>query len=241
MPEITIFAHRGYRTPQASENSLEALTHAIERGYAIEFDVHRTADGKLVIVHDDDMIRLLEDPRLIKDVTLEAIRALSVKSNKFNGSIPTLDQILVRVTDAAVNIELKTFPVPYRGIEKQVQELLRDFSRRQFVISSFNHETLERVKYFIPDIELAALTSDQLSKPWQYLTARGFKAWHPNLYSLTEANVDAVHGEGIKIRTWTANTQEQWERLVDLGVDGIFTDFPDQLKQYLTEQRVAFR
>jgi glycerophosphoryl diester phosphodiesterase len=238
MSEITVFAHRGYRTPQAYENSLEALAKAVELGYAIEFDVHRTADRELVIVHDDDMVRLLEDERYVKDVTLAAIRNQSRQSTKFKGSIPTLAEVLAFATTVPVNIELKTFPVPYRGIEKQVHDLIRYSTHSRYVISSFNHDTLERVKYLLPDIELAALTGDQLSRPWDYLKQRGFQAWHPNLHSLTAANVDAVHGEGIKIRTWTANKREDWERLVDLGVDGIFTDFPDQLTEYLKEQGV---
>ena len=135
MKQSKVFAHRG-ASQYAPENTLEAFRLAMEQGAeGIELDVHLSADGELVVIHDETLERTTNGTGLVKDHTLAQLQALRA-DNHMEGfeaaRIPTLRQVLelVRPGDMQVNIELKTGILWYEGIEEKTLELVKELGER---------------------------------------------------------------------------------------------------------------
>ena len=166
MKQSKVFAHRG-ASQYAPENTLEAFRLAMEQGAeGIELDVHLSADGELVVIHDETLERTTNGTGLVKEHTLAQLQALRA-DNHMEGfeaaHIPTLRQVLelVRPGDMQVNIELKTGILWYEGIEEKTLELVKELGMQDRVVySSFNHYSIEEVRRLDPTAETAYLFSD---------------------------------------------------------------------------------
>ena len=130
-----VFAHRG-ASQYAPENTLEAFRLAMEQGAeGIELDVHLSADGELVVIHDEELERTTNGQGLVKDHTLAQLQALRADNHMpgFEAArIPALRQVLelVRPSSMQVNIELKTGILWYEGIEKKTLKLVKELGMR---------------------------------------------------------------------------------------------------------------
>ncbi|WP_375221992.1 glycerophosphodiester phosphodiesterase, partial [Symbiobacterium thermophilum] len=163
MPQV--IGHRGAAGTHP-ENTMVSFRRAFELGVdGIEFDVHRTADGHLVVIHDPAVDRTTDGSGLVMAMTLEQIRALdagSWKDPRFAGErVPTLQE-LVRATPPGVRLylELKAGSVHYPGIEQELVDLLKAegvLDRTQ--VSSFDHRALVKLKEICPELPLGMLTS----------------------------------------------------------------------------------
>ena len=102
-----IYAHRGvFDNESIPENSLAAFRGALQLGVGMEFDIHRTADGKVVVFHDATLTRMCGDPRRITEMTLKELRQLSLLGT--DEKIPTLEEVLELVGDRVpLVVELK--------------------------------------------------------------------------------------------------------------------------------------
>ena len=123
------FAHRG-ASGDYPENTLLAFKEGIKAGAnGLELDVHKTKDGKLVVIHDEDVERTFQARGLVKDLTLDELRALTCRKQLFKDSkecrVPTLEEVLelVKKHPVTLNIELKTDVIPYNRIEEDVIRL----------------------------------------------------------------------------------------------------------------------
>lgn len=166
MKQSKVFAHRG-ASQYAPENTLEAFRLAMEQGAeGIELDVHLSADGELVVIHDETLERTTNGTGLVKEHTLAQLQALRADNHmeEFEAAhIPTLRQVLelVRPGDMQVNIELKTGILWYEGIEEKTLELVKELGMQDRVVySSFNHYSIEEVRRLDPTAETAYLFSD---------------------------------------------------------------------------------
>lgn len=150
------FAHRGlHDTPARPENSHAAFAAAIEAGHPIELDVHLSADGHVVVVHDDDLGRLAGDPRPVSDIPLAELQAVSLLGTE--ESVPTLASVLELVDGRVpVLIEIKN-----RGavgpLEDAVAEQLLLYSG-DVAVMSFNPYTLSRMAEVAPDVTRGQLS-----------------------------------------------------------------------------------
>ena len=139
------FAHRG-ASGDYPENTLLAFKEGIKAGAnGLELDVHKTKDGKLVVIHDEDVERTFQARGLVKDLTLDELRALTCRKQLFKDSkeccVPTLEEVLelVKKHPVTLNIELKTDVIPYNRIEEDVIRLIKAYQvQDQILISSFN-------------------------------------------------------------------------------------------------------
>lgn len=227
-------AHRGF-SGKYPENTMLAFEKALEAGAeGIEFDVHLTKDGQLVIIHDELLDRTTDGKGLVADCTLEELRRLDA-SAEFKGvygvnRIPTLEEYyrLIEGRDFFTNIELKTGVIWYPGIEKKVLEVLDRFDRRKdTVISSFNHFSILRMKELAPDITCGFLEESRIIGPAAYCVKHGVECWHPLCYDMTQDVVRELKSAGIKINAWTVNRREDMEDMLRKGIDGVITNFPD--------------
>ncbi|WEV04627.1 glycerophosphodiester phosphodiesterase family protein [Clostridium perfringens B] len=150
---MKVFAHRGfsYRYP---ENTLLAFKEALKLDiYGIELDVHKSKDGKLVIIHDEDIKRTFNGNGKVKDYTFEELRSFKCNKEGFENNddckISLLEDVfnLIKDKDIVLNIEIKNDVIDYENIEKDVLDLIKEYNlERKILISSFNHKALEKVK-----------------------------------------------------------------------------------------------
>lgn len=233
MKQSKVFAHRG-ASQYAPENTLEAFRLAMEQGAeGIELDVHLSADGELVVIHDETLERTTNGTGLVKDHTLAQLQALRA-DNHMEGfeaaRIPTLRQVLelVRPGDMQVNIELKTGILWYEGIEEKTLELVKKLGMQDRVVySSFNHYSIEEVRRLDPTAETAYLFSDVIFEVEKYAARRGVKGLHPALWHVKMADflTDYLQS-GLAVRVWTVNRPEDMRLLMERGVDAVITNDP---------------
>lgn len=233
-----IWAHRG-ASAYAPENTLPALKLAIEQGaHGVEFDVQRTADGHIVLVHDETISRTSNGFGRVADLTLEQLR-LCEFNNGFVGfrrvRIPTLAEALevLAPTDLVINIELKNTVELYPRMEEEVLKLVQSAGVLDRVIfSSFNHFSLANLRGRVAPENLGLLFSDGLYDPWEY--ARWFGAGHLHPHKMALQQPDFMwlcHEAGIKANVWTVDDEREMEEMAALGVDAIITNFPDRARR----------
>jgi len=118
----------------------------------------------------------------------------------------------------------------YPGIEREVVELVNKYDMMDRIIfSSFNHESILRVKDYAPEAECGLLYSEGIANQATYAKGLGVEAIHPYLLSLRYPGViDAAKKEGIKIHTWTINTSVEMKRMLQYDVDAVITNYPDK-------------
>ncbi|WP_373072394.1 glycerophosphodiester phosphodiesterase, partial [Zeaxanthinibacter enoshimensis] len=104
------------------------------------------------------------------------------------------------------------------------------WKQEDFLISSFRWDELREMRKKNPDIAIAVLTDDDPAKAIEVAEELDAVAINPNYKKLNPENVKAIHDAGFKIYTWTVNKPEDIERMRELGVDGIFTDYPDRAR-----------
>jgi glycerophosphoryl diester phosphodiesterase len=141
---MKIIGHRG-AAGLALENSRAALLAAIEQGVdVIEFDVRRTADNHLVVIHDKTTERVSKDKRLVREQTLVELRKFSLSNGE---KVMTLDEALDTLDRTPVIIELKD-----RGSVDELLLVLKKHPKAQASVASFQHEELRHVRRELPDI-----------------------------------------------------------------------------------------
>ena len=232
-----IYAHRGY-SEKYPENTMLAFRKAAEVGAeGIEIDVHLTKDGELVVMHDENTVRTTGTNALIKDLTLAEFKALdagNVKNGEFEFEAPpTLREVfeLLVETGMECNIEIKSGVFEYLGIERKILNLMDEFGLRdKIVISSFNHYTVCRFKELAPDVKCGFLEESWLIHPGAYTRNRGVECFHPFFNMLNHENVQDLRNNGIEINAWTINDEDEMRHLIEIGADGIMTDYPHRLK-----------
>lgn len=169
---------------------------------------------------------------------------------------PSLAQVLelARRRERLVNVELKMVPRRYAALPRLVVDLVRRLKvEDRVLISSFDHAALAETKRLAPELPIAALCVARLHDAGRYVAeVLGGDAWNPGcvgeydtlgfgseayardgLAALDRAAVDAARARGVSVHTWTANDVPRLKALVELGVDGIITDFPNRLAALL--------
>jgi glycerophosphoryl diester phosphodiesterase len=240
---MKIFAHRGY-SGKYPENTLLAFEQALHTGCdGIELDVHLTKDDQLVIMHDETIDRTTDGSGWIKDMTLSELREYDA-SYRFVGKygvqrIPTLEEYLELVKDAPIvtNLEIKNNVVDYPNLEYKTLAMIDRFGMRQKVLfSSFHHPAMIRCKQLAPEIPAGLLYDVPVTDGGLEAVQGGFEAVHPDVRTLDLQLVEALHAQGLQIRTWTVNHTEQMQQMLLWGVDAVFTNEPKKMMQLAAEQ-----
>ncbi|QLQ21145.1 MAG: glycerophosphodiester phosphodiesterase [Paracoccaceae bacterium] len=154
---MLIYAHRGY-SANYPENTLSAFEAALPYVDGIELDVQLSKDGRLVVIHDETVDRTTNGTGWVKDMTLQELRQLKIDGYE---RIPTLEEVLglIERSNVTLNIELKTDRYAYPGIERLAWFAVNEFELGDRVVfSSFNRETLVRMRDVAPVARLAVLT-----------------------------------------------------------------------------------
>ena len=232
---MRIFAHRGY-SGKYPENTMLAFEGALKLSVnGIELDVHKTKDGKLAAIHDESIDRTFLGNGLVKDYDLRDLKKLENRDEKFRENIDsiigTLEEVILLVSfkdDFVLNIELKTDVIHYNGIEEDVLEMLDSYDMiENTIISSFNHESLKICKKINKNIKTAVLYSEPIEDIVNYAKELGVYAIHPDYKLVDKILIKKCHENNILVNAYTVNEKEDIERLIEEGIDGIITDYPN--------------
>lgn len=224
MSSFLCIGHRG-ACGHEPENTLRSIRRALELGaHGIEIDVY-FVDGQLVVIHDSKLQRTTNGRGYVMRKSFEYLRSLDAGQGE---QIPTLAEVFETVNRRAfINIELKG-----RRTAGPVARLIAEYVGKHrwryedFLVSSFNRRELRAVPD--PRIPIGLL----LTRPTRLysLSARRVKATavNPGARFVTAKFVEDAHKRGLRVFPYTVNTPGEIARLKKLGVDGIFTDFPER-------------
>lgn len=242
---ILNFAHRG-ASGHAPQNTLAAFLLAAEMGAdGIELDVHLSADGEAVVIHDDTVDGTTDGHGRVSQMGLSELKALDAGAwfdRRFAGErIPTLQEVFDAVGHRVlINIEIKA----ERGYHPPAQEaeVVRLIEDNQMVdrvlVSSFAPSSLRRVHKMNSNIPLGLLYGRPeplfLPRLLRWLSVP-YDALHPSLGMVTRGYVERARRRGERVNVWTVNAPQDMRRMRDLGVDGIITNYPDLLRDVLAE------
>ncbi|GLS26922.1 glycerophosphodiester phosphodiesterase [Marinibactrum halimedae] len=234
---ITCIAHRGGpRTGILQENSLEAIKASLAIGVdAIEIDVWQV-HGQVLVTHDRRLGRLLPGSgRLLEHSPVE----LKHKAQEAGFHMPTLEEVLDLVQDRALlNIELKgphSAEAVSHLLAKTAKE--RHWGLDHYLVSSFDHQQLLTMKQHLPRVKRGVLIE---GIPLDYAaccTPLEAFCLIPNINFISQSLIDDAHMRGCECWVYTVNEIDDMLHLGAMGVDGIFTDFPERLLALNTETR----
>jgi glycerophosphoryl diester phosphodiesterase len=236
-----LIAHRGYRK-RYPENTLAAFAAAFDAGARmVELDVTLTRDRRVVVLHDDTLDRTTDGCGQVRDFTLDELKQLDAGrwfTPRFAGErLPTLEEVLELCADRGmVNIEIKAgaFEVgrPADAIEEQILSAVAERGMGgRVLISSFETRFLARIADRANAPAVGVLTERRTgSDPLKLCKRLRAFSWHPDFRSVTSARVRAMHAAGIMVLPYTVNRPEDFRILLQMGVDGVFTDDPPLLQ-----------
>jgi len=242
---FVLIAHRG-ASAHAPENTLAAVRIAMEmRAEMVEVDVLLSKDGIPVLLHDPSLDRTTTGQGLVTDYTLDELRLLDAGSwfsPEFKAEpIPTVEELLeLAKGKISINLEIKTQALTdslQGGIVEKVVDLVRKYDMQNHVIfSSFDPRAIQQLKEYAPDIPGAILYDAAIygdKHPLDIVRELKADAFNCSWKEIRKDWVDSLHHYKIPVNIYTVNADTLMHKMLDLGVDGIFTDYPDILLQVL--------
>jgi glycerophosphoryl diester phosphodiesterase len=246
-PATLLAAHRG-GSLLWPENSLLAFRNAVALGADfIEFDVHLSREGEVVVIHDPTLERTTSGAGPVKDRTVAELKALRLKDRTgalTEETVPTLDEVAAVAAKGLrrMLLEIKVDPsrARYPGIEEKVLAILdRHGMAGSTVVMSFDAPTWRRVRELRPDVATCALYSARmlgrtsLAAELETLRSAGVRFIGVEHTAVDAAAVTQARAAGIGIGAWTVNDAAGMKRQIDAGAAILITDQPDVAKTLL--------
>jgi glycerophosphoryl diester phosphodiesterase len=233
-------AHRG-NPAAAPESTIPAFESAVGLGVdMVEFDVHRLADGELAVMHDPTVDRCTDGSGELAKMTLPEVKGLDAGSwfgGRFAGTrVPTLREAIEAIpAPIAMNVHLKSVCAEEEGFERALLEELHDAGVTDRALIVHNHlPSLDRLRREAPGLEYCWLP--MVPDGLEYIRrARGedFRVLQPGHAMLSQEFCDMVHRNEMHANVFYADTQEDMERFIGWGIDGILTNRPAVLREVL--------
>jgi glycerophosphoryl diester phosphodiesterase len=240
--DLAVTAHRG-ASIRAPENTLAAFRAALDAGATyIELDVQHSRDGRIVVLHDGDLLRVGDDSRKIGELTVAELAGIDI-GRKYDGAfagehVPTLEDVIALVRGKMkINVELK-YNVPDPELAPAVIELLR---RERFlgdvVITSLDYAALRQVESIEPSVPtghiVTAAVGNVVRTEADFLSLSSAQA--------TRSLIRRAHAAGKDVHVWTVNAPEVMLRMIERGVDNVITDDPALFARVLRERNALSR
>ena len=193
------------------ENTISSFKKAVELGAdAIELDVHLCKSREIVVIHDDTVDRTTNGTGKVGELTLDEIKALDIEGGE---KIPTLREVLEQL-ECQIFIEIKA---GWAAIG--VAEMVAEFGHERLNVISFNENALSAVAAMNNKIKTGLNIENEISS-----VEGAFYSVNPSIQLITPQLVEMIHSKGMKVFTWTVNGQEDLQKAVNAGVDGIMSD-----------------
>jgi glycerophosphoryl diester phosphodiesterase len=247
--DILNVSHRG-ASGYAPEHTLVSYDMGEKmHGDYIEIDLQMTKDGQLIAMHDEKVDRTTDGTGSVKDYTLDQIKQLDAGSwfnetylqyakPEYEGlKVPSLEEVFQKFgKNASYYIETKS-PDIYPGMEKELLRLVDEYkiNKDKLLVQSFSPDSLKIMHKLDPSVQLvqlisyrsyATVTDAEIAEVKKYAMGVG-----PNHTYLNEEYIQKIVGSGLEIHPYTVNDKERMKQLIDWGVTGMFTNFPDRLHE----------
>ena len=247
--DIVNVSHRG-ASGYAPEHTLISYDMGEKmHGDYIELDLQMTKDGQLIAMHDEKVDRTTNGTGYVKDMTLAEIKELDAGSwfnekypeyakPEYEGlQVPTLEEVFQKFgKNNSYYIETKS-PEIYPGMEKELLRLVNKYkiNKDKLLVQSFSPDSLKIMHELDPSVKLvqllsykayATITDEQIVDLKEYAMGVG-----PNHTYLNEEYIQKVVNSGLEIHPYTVNDKERMKQLIEWGVTGMFTNFPDRLHE----------
>lgn len=245
MRKPLVIAHRGL-SRKYPENTLPAFEAAVALGAdMLELDVTLTRDGHFVVIHDDTLPRTTDGSGFVCHHSLEELQAKHITNRgaPVEGvRIPSLLEVLDSIADKIrLNIEIKPF-FPLRkaqDIQHNMMLLVKQLRRRGLlsstIVSSSNFFVLEHLRELNDELRLGIIFRRPLTdfNPQYVCELLRASSFHPYYRQVTAELVDSMHELSVQVYPYTVNKAKRMGELLDLGVDGFFTDEPKVLQKVI--------
>ena len=249
-----VFAHRGCGGLYP-ENTLGAFEYSAKIGVdVLELDVHSTSDGTLVVMHDRTVDRTTDGRGKVNELTLAELKKLDAgfkfsndggKTFPFRGkgiTIPTLQEIFDALPQMTFNVEPKQAEP---SITQPLCEMIRARNMAEKVIvGSFRQMAIDEFRQACPEVATSATPGEATEFLAKYKVGLG-ESYTPPMQALqipqsvgsinivTKEFIETARKLNLQVHVWTINDPNDMRRLIDLGVDGIMTDYPDRMLEIL--------
>jgi glycerophosphoryl diester phosphodiesterase len=236
MARFLRIAHRG-ASGLYPENTRLAFEKAIEsRADMIELDCQLSADGHVVVFHDEDLRRTAGVRGAVRDQSLAQLKALDIgrwRNQRFSGErVLTLEEALeILQGRAALCLEIKQFPHSRAGIELKLLFILShyDFMDRT-TVSSFVYRSLSRIRELAPDARIGVIYAKSVKEdPFIAAAELGAESVHVHKEAANTSFVHRAWEQGLDVFVWTINDAREIEGFAAIGVQGIISDYPERL------------
>lgn len=228
MTDFLKIGHRGAKAHLA-ENTLESIQKALDFGVdMIEIDVHKCTSGDLWVIHDFTLDRTTNGSGEIAKKSSEELEKLKIEGKY---KIPLLTEVLNLIEGKClINIELKGLNTA-EPVCKLVKEKVTSGSWKysDFIISSFQKNELFEVRKIDEEVPIAVLSKASVPEAIEVGKLLKASAIHPSLGIITRDNTKLSQDNGFKVNVWTVNEREDIQRMIDFGVNGIISDYPDRI------------
>lgn len=254
-----IMAHRG-ESGNIPENTILALEAAVKIGVdVLESDIRFTKDDIPILFHDDDLERTTGVSGSVRKKTLDELLQIDLghtfttdigQTYPFRGKdlrVVTLDEALTRFPDTILNLDIKD---TFREAPIEVARIVDEHQRTEnIIIASFHPPQLKRFREKAPMIPTSAHPNEirnfvigvRMRSMRFFVRSVAYKAfqvpeWSGSVQVVTPRFIKAAHDRDLAVHVWTINDRENMERLLNMEVNGIFTDYPAILRQVLAER-----
>ncbi|NRT13301.1 glycerophosphodiester phosphodiesterase family protein [Flavobacterium sp. 14A] len=220
--------HRGARGYEP-ENTLIGFQKAVALDVdQIELDIHSSADGEIMVIHDETIDRTTNGSGYVNSFTRLELQQFQIEGQQY---IPTLIEVLNLIDrKCSINIEIKSNGLANKLvgiIEQYVTE--KQWKYSDFIVSSFEWDNLEKVRLLNPSIPIAVLTETSIEDALAFAKKIKAQAINPDFQMLSTENVSQMQQAGFQVFPWTVNEIEDIKRIQSYKVDGIISDFPNRL------------
>jgi glycerophosphoryl diester phosphodiesterase len=238
-PYVLVIGHAA-AAGEAPANTLAGVRACLDcHAEAMEIDVQLSADGMPVLMHDDTVDRTTNLSGPVRELTLAQLQAADAGDGE---PVPTLDQVLALVAGRlTVMCELKATPdAPEQdqaNVDAVVEVIRRHKAESWTAIQSFNADMVQRARATEPRISAAIITGpiegEQVDRLLGGLMKRDAQAISVEHHCIDRALIEKAKRRQVTVWTWTADEPGDWERVVSAGVDGIITNVPHRLREWL--------
>jgi glycerophosphoryl diester phosphodiesterase len=228
MHKLLKIAHRGAKGYEP-ENTLQAFKKALDlNADGIELDVHLSADGQIIVIHDETIDKMTNGKGHVNTLSLPELKSFLIDGKH---EIPTLKEVFDLVDKKClINIELKNaaaLGMVILLIEEYVTK--KKWSYNHFIVSGFDWIALQELHNLNSHIPIGVLTETNLHLALAFAETIKAKAIHPYYHLLNSENTKEMQKKGFLVLPWTVNIEEDIQKIKSYNVNGIITDFPDKI------------
>ena len=252
-----VFGHRGSAGTHP-ENTLESFRAAGACGVQyLEFDIHMTRDGEIVVAHDEHLKRMCALDRVIPDLTYaELAQADAGRMFTLDGAtfpfrekgirVPRLAEVLAEFPKLRMIVEVKQ--IAPSVVAPMLDVIDRAGMRRNVLVASEHQQPLDEVRNLAPEIP----TNFSYLESGMFIQAMGTRDAsyrppaeavqiphrHESWELVTRESVEFAHRLGVEVHVWTVNEEAEMSELLDMGVDGLISDYPSRALEVVRRRSV---